>query len=349
MNPKRDIKICHDALDNNSAQSRIFLVLWFCMLAFFFISIMPNQAGGEMRISKPTLPKKVGLWTRPDSPQFVNANNIFDYMDGAGEIYLGYRFDHLESYEYKARNQKSILVELYFMKTSDDAFGLLSLDWGGEPVDLGQSLRVNGAAENSLWPSVIYGEGLLRLWSDTIYARVMSYQETPESKEAVMTLGRAIVKDRRNPLSPDLLKNLPATFLPNWILRKDRTSFFRSHLVLNSLDFLGQENMLDLGLTSEAVTAPYERKNSSGGQTRIQFLLVKYPDQESATAALALFHRVYIPEHLFQTKSDSAGEIVNMFPVEDGWLGYRMKDDTIAFMFECPDRETARAIVEQIK
>jgi len=64
-------------------------------------------------------------------------------MDGAGELYLGYRFDHLESYEYEVQSEKNILVELYFMKTADDAFGLLSLDWGGEPVDLGQTLEEN--------------------------------------------------------------------------------------------------------------------------------------------------------------------------------------------------------------
>jgi len=308
---------------------------------------MPDQAGGKMRESKPTLPKIAGLWTRPDSPQFVNAKNIFDYMDGAGELYLGYRFDHLESYEYKAQKQKSILVELYFMKTSDDAFGLLSLDWGGEPVDLGQALPSNAAPENSSWPRALYGEGLLRLWSDTIYARIMAYQETPESKEAVLSLGRSIVKDRRNPPRPDLLKNLPDSFRPDWMLRKDRTSYFRSHLVLNSVYYLSQENMLNLNLTSEAVTSSYERKDSKG-QKRIQLLLVKYPDHEHARNALAHFHRVYLPEHSIPQQSGSSWEILNVFPTEDGWLGYKFQDNTIAFIFECPDQETARTIIDQI-
>lgn len=349
MNPKKDIQICHNAREDNSTQSTLFLVLWFCLLAFLFISIMPNQSGGDMRISKPTLPKNVGLWTRPDSPQFVNAKNIFDYMDGAGELYLGYWFDHLEFYEYKALNQKSILVELYFMKTSDDAFGLLSLDWEGEPVDLCQSLQANAADGNSFWPSALYGEGLLRLWSDTIYARIMATQETPESKEAVLTLGRSIFKDRRNPPCPDLLINLPHSFRPDWMLRKDRTSFFRSHLVLNSLYFLSQENMLDLDLTTEAVSASYERMDSSGRQPSLQFLWVKYPDHVRARDAIDHFHRVYLPEHPFQTETDSLGEIMNTFPIEDGWLGYKLKNDNIAFIFECSNQKTARTIIEQIK
>jgi len=99
----------------------------------------------------------VGLWTRPDSPRIVDAKNIFDYMDGAGELYLGYCFDHLEVYEYQAKSQKNILVELYFMKTSNDAFGLLSLDWGGEPMDLGQGLsRNSGIKAGSAGPRLLH-------------------------------------------------------------------------------------------------------------------------------------------------------------------------------------------------
>lgn len=348
MNPKRDNQICINTLKDNFTQSKLFIVVCFCLLAFILISFIPDQAGGKMQKSKLTLPKLVGLWTRPELPQFVNAKNIFDYMDGAGELYLGYRFDHLESYEYKARNQQSILVELYFMKTSDDVFGLLSLDWGGEPVDLGQSLLTNATAESLFWPRALYGEGLLRLWSDTIYARIMAYQETPESKEAVLALGRSVVKDRGNPPRPDLLKNLPGSFRPDWMLRKDRTSYFRSHLVLNSLYYLGQENMLNLDLTSEAITTPYERKDLNG-QKRIQFLLVKYPDHKLARLALAHFHRAFLPEHPIPLQYGSSGEMLNVIPIEDGWLGYKFQDNTITFIFECPDQETARTIIEQIK
>jgi hypothetical protein len=310
---------------------------------------MSSEAGGKMTESKPILPKTIGLWTRPDSPRFVEAKNIFDYMDGAGELYLGFRFDHLEVYEYQAKSHKDIIVELYFMKTSDDAFGLLSLDWGGEPLDLGQSPQEKAAASSSHWPTALYGEGLLRLWSGNIYARVMAYQETPESKEAVLTLGRSITKDRKNPPRPGLLKSLPDSLQPNWTLRQNRASYFRSHLVLNSIYFLAQENMLDLDLTSEAVTAPYERKNSSGGQTRIRFLLVKYSDDERARNALAHFHRVYLPEHSFPAESGSSREMANVILVEDGWLGYKLQNKIIAFIFECPDQETARTIIDQIR
>jgi hypothetical protein len=326
----------------------LFCVVCFCLPQILFISFTLNKSEGKMPESKPILPKTVGLWTRPDSPRLVNAKNIFDYMDGAGEIYLGYCFDHLEAWEFESRTQKAILVELYFMKTADDAFGLLSLDWGGEPVDLHQSPQENAGSVNSFLPRALYGEGLLRIWSDAIYARVMAYQETPESKEAVLTLGRSIVKGRRNPQAPNLFQSLPDSFGSDWMLLKERATFFRSHLVLNSLYYLGQENMLDLSLSSEAVTSPYERKDAKG-KKRIQFLLVRYSDNKHASQALAHFHRAYLPEYPIAQQPVSSKEMASVFSVEDGWMGYKLRDNVIAFIFECPDQETAKTIINQIK
>ncbi len=310
-------------------------------------SVFKAGKGGKMTGPNPVLPKTVGLWTRPDSPKVVTAENIFDYMNGAGELYLGYRFDQLDVYEYNAESQKEILVEVYFMKTSDDSFGLLSLDWGGDSVNF-TPVSQNEVVDDFAWPRALYGEGLLRLWTENVYARVMAMQETPESKEAVLSIGRAIVKDRKNPPGPNLMKKLKNTLSPYWDLRQDRASFFRTHLVLNSLYYLSHQNILDLDLTCEAVSAEYERKEPSGGRTQISFLLVNYQDPKRAQNALSRFHKAYLPEHTLSRKSGPVEKIQNAYAVEDGWMAYVFQDKSIAFVFECPDQETARAIIDQI-
>ncbi len=301
----------------------------------------------DMNQSAPLLPKSVGMWTRPDSPQVVTDKNIFDYMDGAGELYLGYRFDRLDVYEYSAQAQKEILVELYFMKTSDDAFGLLSLDWGGDPVESISSSQDEEAADFA-WPRALYGEGLLRLWTDNVYARVMAMQETPESKQAVLSIGRAIVKDRKSPPGPELMGRIKHSLLADWSLRRDRSHFFRTHHVLNSLYYLSHQNILDLDLKCEAVAAQYENRVSEGDKTRIQFLLVHYPDSNRAKQALGHFHEVYLPDHPFVTKTGPSGEIAGLFSVEEGWMAYSNRTEYIAFVFECPDEKTARLVLDQM-
>ena len=327
----------------------LFLVAIVLVLAGLQLSSVLKKAEGRKSMeSKPALPRAVGLWTRPHSPKVITAENIFDYMNGAGELYLGYRFDHCDVYEYRAPSQKEILVELYYMETSDDAFGLLSLDWGGEAMDL-TSASPKTATDDVLWPRALYGEGLLRLWSGNIYGRVMATQETAESREAVLSIGRAIVIGRKSFAGPKLMAKLPDSLVTAWTLRRDRSSFFRTHLVLNSLFYLSHQNILDLNLACAAVSAEYERAASSGSPDRIQFLWVEYPDSGRAETAVRRFHETYLPEHSFAVKSGASEDFPAVFAVEDGWMAYKRHNTAVKFLFKCPDKRIARAVIDQIE
>lgn len=310
-------------------------------------SVLKKGEGGKMTETKPVLPRTVGDWTRSDSPKTVTAENIFDYMNGAGELYLGYRFDHCDVYEYRSPAQKEILVELYFMKTQEDAFGLLSLDWGGAAVDLSPDLK-EAALDGDDWPKALYGDGLLRLRSNKIYARVMATQETPESREAVLSIGRAVGQGRESFSHPELWEALPDALSKGWELRRDRASYFRTHLVLNSLYYLSHQNILDLDLACEAVAALYEKEASPQKRIRIQFLLVRYPDGKRAQEGLDRFCAAYLPEHPFVSKQGDSGEAVDSVSLEDGWMAYKLQGQRVFFVFECPDRETARALIEEL-
>jgi Family of unknown function (DUF6599) len=211
----------------------------------------PEEPG--RRAMNVTLPQSIGGWNLTGPAKRVEPKAIFDYMDGAGELYLGYRFKSLDVYEYKSPGQDEILVELYWMETSDDAWGLLSGDWDGENLQLGPAT----GHEMPEGIRALYGAGLLRLWSGSLYARVLTYQETDASKRAVLALGRAIVAGRPEFKAPRLTQVLPRTIGTQFFLRTDRIVFLRSHLVLNSVYFLSQENLLDLGLGCELAAATY--------------------------------------------------------------------------------------------
>ncbi len=317
---------------------------------FLTVILTSSLFGGtksEMKAKTINLPKSVGAWTRPDSPQRVTSQNIFDYMNGAGELYIGYWFDHLEVYEYTSSQEDEILVELYFMATSDDAFGLLSLDWGGEPVTWSGSAQDGKKQAQSHLIRALYGEGLLRIWADNLYVRVMATRETPASRKAVLALGKAITADQKNPQQPKLVEALSLRMSPDWKLRKDRMSFFRSYLVLNSIYYLSQQNILQLNHSTEAVTAPYTKTTETGDDKRIQFLLVKYKNPERARNAQDQFHDTYLPEHKKDNKPDSAVRNPSTFEVEEGWLGYQLKGQYLAIAFDCPNQESAQYIIHQ--
>ncbi len=293
------------------------------------------------------LPETAGVWVRARSPKRIDETTIFSYMDGAGEMYLGYRFDHLDAYEYTAAGRDPILVELYWMRTADDAFGLLSMDWGGEPI----VLQPAGAESDGPQPPsrALFGGGLLRIWSDALYARVLASRETPESREQVLALGRAIVSGRRAAPPPALLRLLPdrtGTYRIRW----DRVWFLRSHLVLNSAYFLASQNILDLSTASEAALAAYDRPGSAktAGQPaapRPHVLVVRYPDATAARRAFEHFHGAYFPDGPSLAVA-RATDAPDAHRTEHGWVGFKLRGETLMLVFDAPDDRTARAFVE---
>jgi len=281
------------------------------------------------------LPASTGAWARTGETKMVDPAAIFDYMDGAGELYLAYRFDHLEVVEYRAGEGDDILVELYRMRGADDAFGLLSGDWGGEPVILG------GKPPDGR-PRALYGAGLLRLAAGGTYARVMATRETPAAREAVLALGRAIAAGHDAAPAPRLVAALPPTVGAGHTLRRDSACFLRSHLVLNAAYFLSRQNVLDLGREVDAVTARYDRPAAASDASRVRVVLVAYPDADRARRAFEGFRAAYLPEA--PADAAAAGTVVAL--IEDGWAGVRRAGRALAIALECPDRATAAAFLD---
>jgi hypothetical protein len=303
-------------------------------------------------------PARVGAWVRPESPQVIAPADIFAYMDGAGEMYLAYRLVRLEAYEYRAESSPSgsdrvpgvqedpILLELYQLESSDDAYGLLSGDWGGEPVALdGVSATTPARA--------LYGAGLLRAWSADLYLRVLATTETAASRAAALELARAVVAGRPSPPPPGLVTALPETVAGSFRLRPDSVSFLRSHLVLNSIYFLGTANLLGLSAATEAVAARYAQVASEGGG-RLRLFVVRYPTEAAALEALAQFRSGYLQGPRAAGGGDeaaipsaTASAATGVVRVEDGWMGYRIAGRRLVLVFEAPDAATTRAVLEQ--
>ena len=328
--------------------TRFFFRKGVCLVIIMINGLLIPGVMAEINKNRLNLPPSVGQWTRSEKARIIDSGSIFDYMNGAGELYLAYGFDHLRVYEYTAEDQENILVEVYVMSASEDAFGLLSMDWGGDPVVIHPEGPSPGGRRVSPPVRALYGKGLLRIWADTLFVRVMAYRETKESKEAVLSIGRSISMNRASPSEPKLLKTLPDSGLPGWTLRNDRIGFFRSHLVLNSLYYLGHQNILLLDQTTEAVTAPYEMKTDTGVVKRVQVIVVRYAEPDKAQKALEHFHEAYLTEYPKPNTRVSGRQVEKAFKIEDGWVAYSQDERLLCIVLECPTKEEALAWVKQI-
>jgi len=295
------------------------------------------------------LPQTVSGWVRSDTLKTVTSGSIFDYMDGAGELYVGYRFDRLEVSWYRMPGQDDILAELYFMKSADDAFGLLSLDWGGEPALLSGQDSIPAAVGTIPSARALYGAGLLRVCSGDLFARIMAYRVTPESKSAVLELGRAVARSREPSPAPEWIHSLPGSLCGSWILDSSEIRFLRTHLVLNSIYFLSYSNILNLDLSTEIAAGPYRLGDKSAGNPPVFIFDIRYPSEAKARKALSGFHKAYFPESpIGREEKGFAGPVLR--PVENKWAGYLTSGRCTVLGFEFPDRESIEtALKETVK
>jgi hypothetical protein len=266
------------------------------------------------------LPAKTAGWSAAGADRYYTRDNIFEYMDGAGEIYLAYDFQRLLVREYEKRAAPRIIAEIYQMSSSEDAYGIFSHDPEGQPVTLGQG--------------AIYGAGLLRFWKDRIFVRVLAEKETAAAKAAVMALGKSIdATIPRAGKKPRLLTALP---LPG--LLRESVHYFHTQVSLNAHYFLADSNLLNLSPRTEVVLARYLRNGR-----RVRLLLCRYANAVAAKAAFEQFNRIYFHD---RSAPKLPGRVEK---VERGeFVSARWDETFLILVFEARDPRTCEALTETV-
>ena len=219
------------------------------------------------------LPPEVSGWKTGREDQVFTRDDVFDYMNGGGESYLAYDFQFVFVREYVREDAPSIVVEIYQMSSSEDAFGVSTHDTDGDKFDLGQG--------------AIYAAGLLRFWKDKIFVRILADRETPEAKAVIMQLGTIIVRTiSQDGEKPGLVKALPTEGLRPKSLR-----YFHTLISLNVHYYLANVNILNLSPETQVVMARYKK---DGSEARL--LLVEYPTVERAVDAHGRFVEMFLLE-----------------------------------------------------
>ena len=242
------------------------------------------------------VPREMHGWTMQGSDETYNRKTIFDYIDGAGEVYLAYGFKELLVRNFANQdepNEPEVTVELFDMGSSEDAFGIFSHSREGEEGEIGQGSQ--------------YQAGLLFFWKARFFVCVLAKQETPAAKQAVMALGEAIANAIPERGSKPRLLNL----LPEEGLIQQSIRYFHTHPMLNYHYFVATENVLKLDANTSGVLAQYQHPEGKS-----YLLLIDYPTPSQAKAAYENFLASYMPE------ANNAGAV----QTENGkWTAARMQ------------------------
>jgi len=248
------------------------------------------------------VPETAEEWISPNEGQVYDQQTIYDYMDGAAEIYKQYSFVNLYVRQYENPGESPILLEIFKMETSQDAFGIFSHIRSGEDIGIGQSSDKT--------------DGTLSFWKDKYFIYLRSEKETPGIQHAIQNLASTIDRNlKRTGEEPELL-----TLLPQSGLVKNRIRYTRSFILLNMHYFIASENILNINSETDAVLALYRIKNEES-----YLLMVRYPSREAAENAQNTFIDFYMPEapdnFILQTENGK-------------WVGVLVKNSTLVILFD---------------
>jgi len=263
-------------------------------------------------------PTEVNGWRPCADVRTYGRETLFDYMDGAGELYLAYDFRRILVQEYGRPASPGITAEAYEMSTSQDAYGVFTHDPEGEDVGVGQ-----GNA---------YAAGLLRFWKGRYFFRILAEQDTPEAKAAVVALARSLAEPIAEGPGPALLARLPEADLEAASVR-----YFHTQVSLNSFYYLADANLLHLSPRTEAVLAVYRPKSE-----KMTLVIVRYPRERQAQEAWLEFGRVYLES---EAQARSAWCIES---VEGGrYVGALVKGTFLVLAFDARSRSACERLLSE--
>ena len=294
---------------------RIAAVLAVTMFIAIIVACATDEVHKETVPMQEFVPTEIAGWKARDEVETYDRETIFDYIDGAGEVYLMYDFQKVIVRHFTKTEQPNILLELFDMGSSQDAFGIFSHAREGEDQGIGQGSEYRG--------------GLLCFWKSKFFVCVSSEQETPEAKQAVEHLARHVAgKIEGTGAEPDILY-----YLPNQGLESNTVRYFHRHTTLNYHYFTASENILKLRPQTEAVLATYRPSGA-------YLLCIRYPDSQQAREALSSFLTAYIPE---------AGESGSA-QIEDGkWVAAEQDQAFVMVVFNSPNQAYAQALIRAVE
>ena len=273
----------------------------------------PMSNAGSLEELQKALPENVLNWSKAEQDHFYDSQTIFDYIDGAGEVYRAYNMQHCLSRQYVAPEGPPIILDVFEMASSYDAFGVFTHDPDGDELPIGQG--------------AVYRSGWLGFWKDRFFVSLYADEETEATKKALLELaGKVASSIKKEGPKPQILSRLPKKGLQAASVR-----YFHDHPVLNRHYFISTENILRLGGRTEAVLATYQLKEGSA-----QVLLVNYPDAEKAKEAYSGFLKNYLPD------ADASG----IAKLENKkWCGASVKGSFVAVVLEADSREITTGLL----
>ena len=250
-------------------------MVWLLLAIWLGLAATPIEAANAPKVQPIALPSAAEGWTWDEQELHYDARSVFDYIDGAGELFLAYGFQRLSVRRFEQSNQPPLTLECYAMSSGAAAFGVFSFERQGESVAIGQGSELGG--------------GLLRFWKGRYFISIFADGEGAAAESGILQLGRltaAAIREQGMP--PRIIGLIPGKDAG---LIESSVRYVTSSILLNQRLFISHENVLGINRQTGAILAQYGQDAA-----RTNLLLIQYPNTAAAAAASRRFMAAYLSE-----------------------------------------------------
>jgi len=158
----------------------IFVLL---VMMCFLGSIGSIASEGQKESGLSSLLPELDSWNLTEKPESFYPENLFEYINGAAEIYLAYEFrELLVAQQMKEQSDKSVAVEIYDMGNATNAFGIYSAE--RYPDNRFIQIGLQGYVE----------EGTLNFLVDRYYIKLLCFECEDQSEEVLKEFSQKIAE-----------------------------------------------------------------------------------------------------------------------------------------------------------
>ena len=147
-------------------------------VALFVDASCKRQPGTERSFFPAT--NQIAGWAKTGDIRTFEAADLWKYIDGEAERYLKAGVQRVSTTDYKYQNKVDAVVDIYTMGNADGAERIFNSEPAvdGKPIQLGDGARLHSQ-------SLVFRKG-------ACLVRIVAYEESPETPQALLQLGQGI-------------------------------------------------------------------------------------------------------------------------------------------------------------
>ena len=141
---------------------------------------------------------EIARWRQSGEIQTFVPKTLFEYINGAADLYLSYDFQELKVAEYQNEKKASVTVEVYRHKTPTQAFGIYSQE------------RLANANFIDVGTEGYIEDNVLNFLTGSYYVKISSYKTGAEDREILLRFAKKVLENLGEKGSlPSVLSSFP--------------------------------------------------------------------------------------------------------------------------------------------